>query len=91
MESEPQETRAALDTIERTGAQALAEMRRLVGLLKAGDEQLALAPQPTLSRLDDLAEQVRQAGLPVEVEVHGSAVELPPGATSPPTASSRRR
>ena len=73
------ESRRAFDTIERTGAQALAEMRRLLGLLRSGDEELALAPQPSLSRLDALVDGVRGAGLPVELEVHGEPVELPPG------------
>ncbi|HXG77471.1 MAG TPA: histidine kinase [Gaiellaceae bacterium] len=75
----PEEAREALDAIERTAAQALAEMRRLLGLLRESDEALALAPQPTLARLDDLVAQVREAGLPVEVVVEGRADELPPG------------
>jgi len=79
LDSEPEETRGALDTIERTGQQALVEMRRLVGLLRESDEELTLAPQPTLSQLDHLVTQVRAAGLPVEVSIEGSPVELPPG------------
>ena len=79
LDSEPEETRGALDTIEHTGQQALVEMRRLVGLLREGDEELALTPQPTLSQLDHLVEQVRAAGLPVDVSIEGDPVELPPG------------
>jgi signal transduction histidine kinase len=79
IDSEPGETRAALDAIERTASQALAEMRRMLELLREGDEQLALAPQPSLSQLDLLAERVRAAGLPVDVEVRGKPVALPPG------------
>ncbi len=79
LDSEPSETRGALDTIEHTGQQALVEMRRLVGLLRESDEELALAPQPTLARLDHLIEQVRAAGLPVTLSVEGDPVELPPG------------
>ena len=78
-DSEPDETRGALDTIEHTGQQALVEMRRLVGLLRESDEELALAPQPTLSRLDHLVDQVRAAGLPVELSIEGEPIELPPG------------
>src|SRR4029079_16986472 len=59
--------------------EALTEMRRLLGLLRADDEELALAPQPSLKHLDRLAESVRRAGLPVEVEVSGEPVALPPG------------
>ncbi|WP_220150490.1 sensor histidine kinase [Gaiella occulta] len=79
LDSEPGETRGALDTIEHTGQQALVEMRRLVGLLRESDEELALAPQPSLSRLDALVDQVRVAGLPVELVVEGTPVDLPPG------------
>ncbi len=79
LDSEPDETRGALDTIEHTGQQALVEMRRLVGLLRESVEEFALAPQPTLSQLDRLVDQVRAAGLPVELSVEGDPVELPPG------------
>ena len=79
LDTEPDETRGALDTIEHTGEQALVEMRRLVGLLREGDEELALSPQPTLSQLDHLVEQVRAAGLPVDVSIEGDPVDLPPG------------
>ena len=79
LDSEPAETRGALDTIEHTGQQALVEMRRLVGLLRESDEELALAPQPTLSRLDHLVDQVRAAGLPVELSIEGEPIDLPPG------------
>ena len=75
----PEETRTALDAIERAGEQALGEMRRLLGMLRAADEQAALAPQPGLARLDELAAQVQAAGLPVEVRVEGVPAERPPG------------
>ena len=54
-------------------------MRRLVGMLRESDEQLAFAPQPSLSHLDALLDEVRAAGLPVELVVEGDSVELPPG------------
>jgi signal transduction histidine kinase len=79
LDEEPEEARGALDAIERTASQALGEMRRLLGLLREGDEQLTLAPQPTLARLDDLVGQVREAGLPVELSIEGEPTELPPG------------
>jgi signal transduction histidine kinase len=69
----------ALRSIEATGQEALTEMRRLLGLLRTDDEELALAPQPTLRNLDRLAESVRGAGMPVEVAVEGEVVALPPG------------
>ncbi len=54
-------------------------MRRLVGVLRRGDEELELAPQPSLARLDELVQHVRQAGLPVELTVEGAPAELAPG------------
>jgi signal transduction histidine kinase len=77
--SDPDETREALCTIETTGSQSLAEMRRLLGVLRRGDEQAALTPQPSLRHLDTLAAQVREAGLPVELSVEGRPTDLPPG------------
>jgi signal transduction histidine kinase len=75
----PGEAREAFDAIESTGREALEEMRRLLGMLRKGDDELALAPQPSLASLDALAAQVSAAGLPVEVAVEGEPRELPPG------------
>jgi signal transduction histidine kinase len=77
--TDPTETREALDTIEATGSEALAEMRRLLGMLRRDDEEIALAPQPSLRHLDALAGQMREAGLPVELAVEGEPIDLPPG------------
>jgi signal transduction histidine kinase len=76
---EPEESREAFDSIELTGRQALTEMRRLLGMLRQGDEELALAPQPSLAGLGGLAAQVSEAGLPVELTIEGDPRELPPG------------
>jgi signal transduction histidine kinase len=78
LDESPEDTRRALDTIERAGEQALAEMRRLLGLLR-DDDELALAPQPSLSRVGELAARLTATGLPVEVSVEGEPAELPPG------------
>jgi signal transduction histidine kinase len=79
LQSDPGEALQALDAIERAGEQALTEMRRLLGLLRDGDEELALAPQPSLARIDDLAASLAETGLPVVVRVEGTPVSLPPG------------
>jgi signal transduction histidine kinase len=79
LESDPAEARAAFDAIERTGEQALGEMRRLLGMLRESDDELARAPQPSLARLQSLADEVRSSGLPVDLEIEGEPVELPPG------------
>jgi signal transduction histidine kinase len=76
---EQEREREALLTVEETGRQALAEMRRLVGIMRTEEETAALAPQPGLGTLPTLVEQVRQSGLPVELKVEGDPVSLPPG------------
>jgi len=76
---EQQELRGALDTIERSASEALTEMRHLLNLLREQDEELALAPQPSLRRVDALAERARAAGLAVDLKVEGSLDDLPPG------------
>src|SRR5262249_11536998 len=79
LDEDPDETRKALDTIERAGEQALVEMRRLLGMLRDTDEAVALAPQPSLRQLDQLAANLTATGLPVHVTIEGEPVELSPG------------
>ena len=71
--------REALEVVEQTGREALAEMRRLVGVLRRPEEAPALAPQPSLQHVERLVEQAREAGLPVDVQVEGDPTELPAG------------
>jgi signal transduction histidine kinase len=68
-----------LAAVEKTARQALGEMRRLFGVLRADGEDAALAPQPGLEQLGELAEESRAAGLAVEVRTEGERVSLPPG------------
>ncbi|MGE0029058.1 MAG: histidine kinase [Thermoleophilia bacterium] len=76
--TDPDESGRALATIGRTGREALEEMRRLVGLLRTSEDDPALDPAPGVAQLDALADQMRVAGLPVEVVVEGVAERLPP-------------
>ena len=76
---EQEREREALLTVEETGRQALAEMRRLVGIMRTEEDSVALTPQPGLGTLPALVEQVRQSGLPVELSVEGEPVKLPAG------------
>jgi len=76
--TDPTRAEEAFSAIERTSTEALGEMRRLLGLLRA-DENQTMLPQPTLARLDALAEDLRSSGLPVEVVVEGHRGDLPPG------------
>ena len=71
--------RQALESVEATGRQALAEMRRMVGVLRRDDAVPDLTPPPSLAHLDRLVEDFRHAGLIVDVQVDGTAVTLPPG------------
>ncbi|MEP7055191.1 MAG: sensor histidine kinase [Actinomycetota bacterium] len=80
LDRDPARAREVIESIEATGRQALTEMRRLLGVLRADDEATdARAPQPGVSRLDDLVEHVRSAGMPVKLRVQGSPVELAAG------------
>jgi signal transduction histidine kinase len=71
--------REALLIVEQTGREALAEMRRMVGVLRRPEEAPALAPQPSLEHLNKLVEQAREAGLPVELRIEGDPLPLPAG------------
>jgi signal transduction histidine kinase len=76
---EPERSAGAMEQVSRTGRHALAEMRRVLGLLH-DDETAALAPQPGLADLDALLERVRAAGLPATLETSGAPVALGAGA-----------
>ena len=72
-----QEDEDALRGVEETGRNALAEMRRLLSAMRSDGEQGERAPQPGLDRLEPLLEEVRRAGLPVELQVEGDPRPLP--------------
>jgi signal transduction histidine kinase len=72
-------TSDALEAIEKTGRQALAEIRRLLGMLGADGEPPAHSPQPTLAELGALVSQVREAGLQVDLRIEGQPTPVPPG------------
>jgi signal transduction histidine kinase len=79
MDTAPENTRKALGAIADTGRSALAEMRRLLGVLRTKDGEADRAPQPGIDQLEDLLEQVRSTGLPVDFKIDGVPVELPQG------------
>jgi signal transduction histidine kinase len=68
-----------LAEVESAGRDAIEELRRLLGILRDPGEQLDLAPQPGLDRLEPLLEQVREAGLRVDLTIEGERVALPAG------------
>ena len=67
----------ALSNVEQAGRTALAEMRRLLGAMRQGDELVELTPGPGLDDLQTLAGDVRAAGLDVRLHVDGEPVALP--------------
>ena len=73
------EDRDALRSVEQAGRGALAEMRRLLSVMRRDGDGLELAPQPGLDGLDSLIKDIDRAGLPVELHVAGERFPLPPG------------
>jgi signal transduction histidine kinase len=71
--------RDALRSVEQAGRGALAEMRRLLSVMRRDGDGVELAPQPGLDGLDSLVKEIGRAGLPVELHVDGERVLLPPG------------
>src|SRR5215217_6437511 len=78
-EKDPGRARDAFGAVEETGREALTEIRRLLGVLRREDDEIALAPQPSLRHLGALVRRVEAAGLPVALQVDGDERPLPPG------------
>jgi signal transduction histidine kinase len=79
VDDDPEVARAALAAIRTTGASALAEMRRVVAVLRSPDVASDLAPQPGVATLPELVDAVRKTGLEVDLEVSGDRTVLPAG------------
>ncbi|MFA4964676.1 MAG: histidine kinase [Thermoleophilia bacterium] len=77
LDSKPQLAREALDSIETAGRQALGDIERMLGILRAPDEEVCCDVTPGLGQIGVLCEQVREAGLPVTFSVEGEARTLP--------------
>jgi signal transduction histidine kinase len=73
------EAKRALENISMTSRATLAELRRLLGVLRDDGTGAAYAPAPGLGDLDKLAREVSDAGVPVDVQVEGSIRDVPPG------------
>jgi signal transduction histidine kinase len=71
--------REALDAIEETGQTALAEIRRSLGILRDEHARAELAPQRGLDDLGALVDEMREAGLMVDLRVEGERRELRDG------------
>jgi signal transduction histidine kinase len=75
--TKPELAREALGSIETAGRQALADIERMLGILRAPDDGVGLDAAPGLGQLERLCEQVREAGLPVALSVEGEARAVP--------------
>jgi signal transduction histidine kinase len=78
-DSRPQQARQALSSIAAVGREAMAEMRRLLGVLHPHGTQIEHGPVPGLDRLPTLIAQIERAGLPVQLAVAGERRRLPAG------------
>jgi signal transduction histidine kinase len=79
VEEDAEKARLALHAIRATASDALGEMRRLLGILRAAGDELSLAPQPSVAELEPLLAQARAGGLAVELRVEGTPRPLAPG------------
>jgi signal transduction histidine kinase len=74
----PEQAAAAMEKVSRTGREALAEMRLLLGVLN-DESPSSRVPQPGIPELEQLVAQVRTTGVPVDLEVEGDPAGLPAG------------
>jgi len=79
MDQDPSRAESSLRSVERAGREALAEMRRLLGVLGDGEDPRALAPQPGLEDLPELVLSTRAAGLCTSIRVDGDPVAVSQG------------
>lgn len=77
VDKDPEAAKGALEAVESAGRTALTEMRRMLEVLRADDP--GMGPQPGLGEIERLVQQVRDAGLPVELELAGEVCCLPAG------------
>jgi signal transduction histidine kinase len=81
MDAEPELSKQAMLDVEASGRAAMSELRHVMGLLSASEDERpdGLEPQPGLDQLDALVERVRAAGVSVGVAVSPPPGPLPPG------------
>jgi signal transduction histidine kinase len=79
LRADPARARESIESVEATGREALAETRRLLGILRRDLSEPVLTPQPGLAALDRLVDSARRQGLPVELAVEGTPQPLAPG------------
>jgi signal transduction histidine kinase len=76
----PEAAVAPLRRVQDTGREALGEMRRLLGVLRASEDHTpSTTPQPSLGRIPDLVREAADVGLAVDVQITGDPAGLPIG------------
>lgn len=76
---DPKAAQAALATIEETGRSAMRELRRLLDVLRTDEEPADLTPQPGLTAVRQLIDQLRDTGLQVTAHLNPGPDDLDPG------------
>ncbi|MFL5895015.1 MAG: sensor histidine kinase [Thermoleophilaceae bacterium] len=79
LDRDPQRARPPLLSIQESGRQAVADLSRMLGLLRSEDAALARAPQPRTAQLGELLAQMEKVGLPVSLTTEGTPRDLTPG------------
>jgi signal transduction histidine kinase len=79
LRSAPETAEETLARVERSGEQSLAELRRILALLREPEQTAESHPQPSLAELNELVASYRAAGLPVRLEMIGEPLPLPGG------------
>ena len=74
----PEQARRSVEIIGDTARQTLTELRRLLGVLRSPSERLETAPSASLGDIGEVLDQVRGAGLEVDLEVVGTPGPLAP-------------
>lgn len=77
--SSPQEARTAISAVEETGREALADVRRLLGVLRKDGDSIPLAPQPDVNQIPALLAALKAQGFDCELASLGEPVDLLPG------------
>src|SRR4051794_27501699 len=79
LDRDPDAARQPLRAVQDTGQEAVAELGRMLGLLRGEAAPELLGPQPGVTQLPELVAQVRAAGLAIELDLQGTPRDLPPG------------
>ncbi len=79
LHSDPDRARESILNVEQTGREVLADLRRILGMLRKDEDPRALAPQPGLKQLGALLESMRHLDMECELHTEGEPIDLTPG------------